>query len=66
MKLLDPKDDFVFNWLFGRKEETRFIKDFLSALFDEEITEIEHLNPESRRIIKYGKWDSGFYVSIIS
>ena len=65
MELLDP-DDFVFYWLFGRKEETRLIKDFLSALFDEEITEIEHLNPESERTIKYGKWDSGFCMSIIS
>ena len=43
MELLEPKDDFVFYWLFGRKEETKFVKDFLSALFDEEITKIEHL-----------------------
>ena len=49
MELLDPKNDFVFYWLFGRKEETRFIKDFLSALFDEEITEIEHLTPKRKK-----------------
>ena len=55
MELLDPKNDFVFYWLFGRKEETRFIKDFLSALFNEEITEIEHLTPESGKTYKDGK-----------
>ena len=55
MELLDPKNDFAFYWLFGRKEETRFVKDFLSALFDEEITEIEQLTPEYREIIKDGK-----------
>ena len=44
MELIDPKNDFVFYWLFGCKEETRFIKDFLSAPFNKEITEIEHFN----------------------
>ena len=48
VELFDPKNDFAFYWLFGRKEETRFIKDFLSALFNEEITEIKHLDPEYR------------------
>ena len=55
MELLDPKNDFAFHWLFGCKEETRFIKDFLSALFDEEITEIEQLTPEYRKNIKLSK-----------
>ena len=55
MELLDPKNDFVFYQLFGRKEETRFIKDFLSALFNEEITEIEHLPLERERTFKDGK-----------
>ena len=39
MEPIDPKDDFVFYQLFGCKEEARFIKDFLSALFNEEITD---------------------------
>ena len=48
VELLDPKNDYAFYWLFGRKEETRFIKDFLSGLFKEEITEIEHLDLRDR------------------
>ncbi len=41
MKQLTPKNDIIFKKIFGSKGNEDILKDFLSAILEEEITEVE-------------------------
>lgn len=40
-KLLSPKIDIVFQYLFGEEENAKITKDFLEAILEKEITQID-------------------------
>lgn len=40
-KLLSPKIDIVFQYLFGEEENSKITKDFLEAILEKEITQID-------------------------
>ncbi|MCD5407320.1 MAG: Rpn family recombination-promoting nuclease/putative transposase, partial [Desulfotomaculum sp.] len=53
---IDPKNDFAFYWLFGRKETRSILMNFLNALLKQKINSLDditlsdiRLNPEKLR-----------------